>query len=183
MRDFSPLNVRASIEASTRRLGRPIDLLWLHGAAPAELTDALLATLAEVRAGGLVRAFGLAGRGPELEAALDNDLFTAVMAPAALEDGTGRRRLETLKSAGKEIAAIEIMAGVTTAGNAPSAGALWRWGRRRLGRAAPAGPAAAGVTAPERLAAVLADDLFDLALTTTTLQRRLRANLETAATA
>lgn len=59
-RDFSPAAVRASAERSLRNLGLDsLALLQLHGPAPAELSDDLLAELADLKARGLVRAIGV----------------------------------------------------------------------------------------------------------------------------
>ncbi|WP_411288373.1 aldo/keto reductase [Phenylobacterium sp.] len=59
-RDFSPAGVTASAERSLRHLGLDaLPLLQLHGPAIAELDGELLAALADLKARGLVRAFGV----------------------------------------------------------------------------------------------------------------------------
>jgi len=60
LRDFSPAAIRASAERSLGNLGLDVlPLLQLHGPSVAELTDELLAVLAELKARGLVRALGV----------------------------------------------------------------------------------------------------------------------------
>jgi aryl-alcohol dehydrogenase-like predicted oxidoreductase len=59
-RDFSPAAIVASAERSLRNLGlQTLPLLQLHGPAVGELTDDLRGALADLRARGLVRAFGV----------------------------------------------------------------------------------------------------------------------------
>lgn len=62
---FRPEQVRASLHKSLLELGTDrIDLLLLHEAAPADVTDDLLAMLERLRAEGQIGAYGLAtGRG------------------------------------------------------------------------------------------------------------------------
>lgn len=71
-RDFSPLAIRASVEASLGRLGLDrLDLLQLHGPGLEDLTPALLAELAALRQRGLIRAWGINSfDSPVLEAAI-----------------------------------------------------------------------------------------------------------------
>lgn len=59
-RDFSPVAVVASAEASLRKLGlETLPLLQLHGPSVAELTDDLRGALADLKGRGLVRAMGV----------------------------------------------------------------------------------------------------------------------------
>jgi aryl-alcohol dehydrogenase-like predicted oxidoreductase len=59
-RDFSPQAITASAERSLKNLGLDVlPLLQLHGPAIGELTDELRATLADLKAKGLVRALGV----------------------------------------------------------------------------------------------------------------------------
>jgi aryl-alcohol dehydrogenase-like predicted oxidoreductase len=59
-RDFSPAAVRASAERSLRNLGLDrLSLLQLHGPALVDLTDELLAELADLKTRGLIRALGV----------------------------------------------------------------------------------------------------------------------------
>jgi aryl-alcohol dehydrogenase-like predicted oxidoreductase len=81
-RDFSPDGVRRSIDASLKRLEiNRLDWLFLHGPAPSELTPELLKMLAEIKVSGQIGALGVAGRGPEIDAALETGLFSVFMAP------------------------------------------------------------------------------------------------------
>lgn len=58
--DFSFSHVRASVDQSLRRIGvERIDVLQLHGPKPADLTDQLLAGLADLSAAGKVGAWGV----------------------------------------------------------------------------------------------------------------------------
>jgi 1-deoxyxylulose-5-phosphate synthase len=59
-KDWSRRAVRASVERSLERLGRPqIDLLHLHGPTLGDLTPALIEALEELRRAGLVRFIGI----------------------------------------------------------------------------------------------------------------------------
>jgi aryl-alcohol dehydrogenase-like predicted oxidoreductase len=80
-RDFSPGAIRASAERSLRNLGLEVlPLLQLHGPAAAELDDELMATLAGLRAQGLVRALGVNSFDPAVvERALTRPEFDVVM--------------------------------------------------------------------------------------------------------
>jgi aryl-alcohol dehydrogenase-like predicted oxidoreductase len=69
-RDFSPAAVRASAEWSLRNLGlEALGLLQLHGPALPELTDELLAELADLKRRGLVRTVGVNSFDPAVIAA------------------------------------------------------------------------------------------------------------------
>lgn len=66
--------LRSSVEASLRRLGTDrIDLLLLHEPSAQRMStaDALLAELIDLRARGLIRSFGLAGKWAGVRSALD----------------------------------------------------------------------------------------------------------------
>lgn len=66
-RDFSAQAVRRSAEGSLRALGLDVlPLLQLHGPAISELTDELLAGLAELKAHGLVKALGVNSFDPQV---------------------------------------------------------------------------------------------------------------------
>lgn len=72
-RDFSPVAVRTSVEASLKRLGLDrLDLLQLHGPGLEDLTPGLLDELATLRRIGLIRTWGINSFDtPVLEAAID----------------------------------------------------------------------------------------------------------------
>jgi aryl-alcohol dehydrogenase-like predicted oxidoreductase len=80
-RNFSPAAIRASAERSLRNLGLEVlPLLQLHGPAAAELDDELIATLAGLRAQGLVRALGVNSFDPAvIERALARPELDVVM--------------------------------------------------------------------------------------------------------
>lgn len=116
-RDFSPAGIEASVRASLDRLGVDgIDLLFLHGPDPDELTPALFAALEDLKRAGAFAALGAAGRGAELDAALQTGRFQALMAPAhPYLDTAERDRLDAAARAGAAVFAIE------TSGDQPAA--------------------------------------------------------------
>lgn len=180
IRDFSPDRIEQSAEASLERLQRPIDLLWLHGAAPEELTPALIDRLARMQADGRVRHLGLAGRGEELESGLDKGPFCAVMHP--IHAGLGEsvvQRIAQFSAKGAVVFAIEVMAPVARQGGGLSAGALWRAGRRAL-RGGPVTPDSAGLSAADALHWARNKARADVIVTTTTRLDRLKENLHVA---
>lgn len=80
-RDFSPAAIVASVEASLRRLGLDhLDIVQLHGPAAVELTGDLFAAFADLKARGLVRAFGANSFDPAvLSAVIESPAFDLVM--------------------------------------------------------------------------------------------------------
>ncbi|MFP4520283.1 MAG: aldo/keto reductase [Oceanicaulis sp.] len=114
-RDFSPDAIEASLRASLDRLGvAGVDVLFLHGAAPDELGAALVARLEALRRAGAFVHLGAAGRGGELDAAIERVEIAAVMAPMhPFLSAEERARLDRARAAGKAVFAIE------TAGDAP----------------------------------------------------------------
>ncbi|MEQ8403889.1 MAG: aldo/keto reductase [Oceanicaulis sp.] len=115
-RDFSPDAVEASLVASLVRMGvEGVDILFLHGAAPAELTDALMERLETLQRAGAVAHLGAAGRGAELDAVIGDARFAAIMAPVHPFLGPEEEaRLLRAGAAGQAVFAIE------TAGDAPA---------------------------------------------------------------
>lgn len=180
MRDFSPDGIERSIDQSIERLGRSIDLLWLHGAAPEELTDALLTRLGRRLKDGSIRYLGLAGRGTELEEGFKRGPFNAVMLPvhAGLSEEASVR-VRAFKATGAVTFAIEVMTPSHGQRSGLSTGALWRMARRTLRSTPP--PSEHGALAPaEALQWALRDDGADVAVITTTRLDRLRSNIATA---
>jgi predicted aldo/keto reductase-like oxidoreductase len=128
-RDFSPDGIRRSVEASLKRLRVTyIDWLFLHGPDASELTDELLKTLVDLKYSGLITSLGVAGRGPELDAALATGQFSVYMAPvhAALPQAD-IERLNRIKASGSELVGIETMAPASR--RSLSIGASWRFAR------------------------------------------------------
>lgn len=177
IRDFSPDGVRKSIEASLKRLRRSrVDWLFLHGPAPGDLTDDLIRILVDLKFKGDVGALGVAGRGPELDAAAASGQFTLFMTPvhAGLKPAQIERLLR-LKSAG-ELIGIETLAPANRRFPAPvSAGATWRLARALLGRASPAPPTP--MTVEEALNWALTEGGAHRIVTTTTRLEHLENNV------
>lgn len=138
VRDFSADAIRRSLDASLARLKLSrVDWLFLHGPAPEELTDRLLAALEEERFAGRVVSIGVAGRGPEVEAAMTTGAFAGAMVPVrpgmSVEE---RRRIADLAARRVEIFGIETMAAALARFPPPvSPGAAWRLARALAGRA------------------------------------------------
>ena len=115
-RDFSPDGIEAGVRASLKRLDIDgADLVFLHGPDPRELTPQLFTVLDDLKRAGAFAALGVAGRGAELDAALETGRFEALMAPGhPFLDSTERHRLEAAAEAGVAVFAIE------TAGDQPA---------------------------------------------------------------
>lgn len=189
-RDFSADGVRRSLDASLARLGvSRVDALLLHGPAPHEINDSLIATLVDLRAAGRIGAIGVAGRGPELEVAFATNEIPLVMAPVhaglAAED---QARLGRLRNGGARILGIETLAGALPRYPAPTGvGALWRLARNLVRARAAAPEQARPATAPKvpsstaaAIAWALGAERADMVITTTTRASRLAANLKAA---
>ncbi|XBQ16842.1 MAG: aldo/keto reductase [Oceanicaulis sp.] len=185
IRDFSPGGIEASVTASLERLGvEGVDLLWLHGADGAELTGTLLDRLDALRRAGAFARLGAAGRGAELDAALDTGRFEALMAPVhPFLDEVESARLARAKALGLEVHAIE------TAGDAPSGVSAPRsaadlYKLAKVLRARLSGVSGRGrVSHADGLRAALARPEIDLALVTTTRPGHLVEAIEIAAAA
>jgi D-threo-aldose 1-dehydrogenase len=180
-RDFSVDAIRRSVDLSLQRLGlHRIDWLFLHGPAPQELTDPLLAYLAEERDEGRIQKVGIAGRGAEIDTAIATKQFQLVMAPvhARLSDDE-RARVARVRAAGLELIGIEAMRPATPRHPAPTSLSS----ARRLASAllhpapAPSGPA---MTASDALAWSLTEGGAHRVVCTTTRLSRLEANARTA---
>lgn len=175
-RDFSPDGVEASVRASLARLRvEGLDILFLHGADPGELTPALMARLDALRQAGAFHTLGAAGRGAELDAALQTGRVEALMAPAhPFLSEAERARLATARAVGVTVFGIE------TAGDAPPAR---QWPRRvsdlyGLARSLQTLDAGRGrVAVPDGLRQALAAPDIDTVMFTTTQRAHLDANL------
>lgn len=179
VRDFSPDGVRRSIDASLKRLRvQRLDWLFLHGPAAGELTDALLKAIADEQFAGRIGMLGVAGRGPELDAALSTGQFKVFMAPVhAGLAGYQIDRLQRLKADGGELVAFETLAASLPRLPAPtSAGALWRLARTLAGRSSPA-TARGRAPAGDSLRWALSDGGAHRVLTTTSRIDHLEANI------
>ena len=174
-RNFSPTAIGDSVCASVDRLGRPIDLLWLHGPSAGEVTPQLLETLEGLRAERLLGHVGLAMRVRDdalIEAAAGH--VAAVMTPA--NAATDREWIAGLRARGLKVFGIEVMAGARVSyGLLGGAGARWRWMKRMAGRGDKG--AAAGAPSPaEALAAAWESGGADVVVTSTTHGDRIAAN-------
>jgi aryl-alcohol dehydrogenase-like predicted oxidoreductase len=176
-RDFTPDGIRKSVEGSLRRLRRSrVDWLFLHGPAPADLTDELVKTLVDLKFKGDIGGLGVAGRGAELDAAVATGQFTVFMTPvhAGLKQPQ-IDRLARLKAAG-ELIGIETLAPANRRFPAPvSAGATWRLARALLGRGGPALPTPMSVE--EALNWALTEGGAHRIITTTTRLDHLESNV------
>lgn len=178
VRDFSPDGVRRSIDASLKRLNiQRLDWLFLHGPAPQELSDSLLKVLADAHTEGRVGVLGVAGRGPEIDAALATGQFGVFMAPVHAGLAPYQiDRLMRLKATGAELIAFETLTPTLPRLPAPtSAGALWRLGRSLLGRSKET--SRVRKSAAESLLWALTDGGAHRVLTTTTRLDHLEANV------
>ena len=165
--------VRRSLDASLTRLGLDrVDALFLHGPRCEDFAPPLMATLAALKAEGLIGAIGVCGRGPELDAALDAEGIDFLMMP--LEGQAAR--LGRAASRGVAVLAIETMRSARTGLRAP-ASAADLWYLARAGRDALAGaPPASG----PGIAAALQQPAVCSVIVQTTRLEHLRANAATA---
>jgi aryl-alcohol dehydrogenase-like predicted oxidoreductase len=177
--DFSPDGVRRSIDASLKRLHiHRLDWLFLHGPAPHELTDGLLKVLAEARSIGQVGMLGVAGRGPEIDAALATGLFGVFMAPVHAGLAPYQiDRLKRLKATGAELIGFETLTPSLPALPAPtSPGATWRMLKWMTGRTMQT--SRVRKSAAECLFWALTEGGAHRVLTTTSQIEHLEANVE-----
>lgn len=180
-RDFSPEGIERGLTASLDRLQvSGVDALFLHGPAPEELTDALLDRLDRLKAAGAFAALGVAGRGTELDAALETGRFEIAMLPVhPFLGAAAEARLNRLKASGLSVIAIE-----TSGDGAPR----FRWPRRpadlhaaaKTLRARSSGAHARRLPVPQGLRAALARREVDAALFTTTRAAHLVENIAAA---
>lgn len=178
-RDFSPDGIEQSLHDSLSRLTLDyVDVLFLHGPAPEELTDELFKTLDRLKSAGLYKALGMAGRGPELDVGIAAEQIDHIMIPVhpfmTTEDAT---RLEQARTRSLPIWAIET--------SGPGKPAL-RWPTRsqdlfNLARSlksrASAPDASHRVPVRDGLSAALQRDGLHRVLMTTSRPAHLRENL------
>lgn len=176
MRDFSPGGVETSVRASLNRLGlEGVDALILHGPDPSELTASLFSCLDRLKEAGAFRLLGVAGRGVELDAALETGRFALLMAPVHAQIGDeARERL--LAARAKGVAVI----GIEAAGAGPAPLRLPRkpadlYTLARTLRTPASGPPRTPM--PDALLAPLRTGLADCVLMSTTRPEHLDANL------
>ena len=176
-RDFSSDAVEASVRKSLTRLGvEGVDLLFLHGPDPSELSAELFARLDGLRNAGAFAGLGVAGRGGELDAALKTGRFDAMMAPVhPFLDAGEEARLEAAARSGLCVFAIE------TAGDAPAPLRLPRRAGdvyKALRSLRASGPGRGRVDLAAGLKAALGRGTVHCALTSTTQRGHLHANIE-----
>jgi aryl-alcohol dehydrogenase-like predicted oxidoreductase len=127
-RDFSPSSITASLDRSLARLGCDyVDVLFMHGPGRRELNDDLAAVLQQEKQRGRIGLIGMAGRGPEIEAAIDQGIFDLLMVPChGSLSVVERQRLEHAKSMGIGIVGIEVLKGASAGLRLPrSAADIW----------------------------------------------------------
>jgi D-threo-aldose 1-dehydrogenase len=196
-RDFSPDGLRRSLEASLKRLRiDKLDWFFLHGPSTDELVDdKILAGLSDIKASGLVREVGVAGRGLELDFAMNTGIFTVYMAPVhASLAPEERERLARIRATGAELIGFEALAPSQPRYPAPTSfGAAWRLARNlatTLGRAPtgageaqPVTPVTTRLSAEASLRWTLTEGGADRVVISTTRLAHLQANVATAESA
>lgn len=176
-RDFRPDAVEASLRASLRRLGVDgVDTFFLHGPDPSELTAVLFERLESLRRSGAFAALGVAGRGAELDQALQCGRFAALMAPVhPFLNEEEEARLRRAGEGGLTVFAIEAGGDGPAPVAAPRSPAdLYKLARAL--RAAFSGPRSGRgrVGAEEGVERALARAGVDCVLSTTTRSEHLR---------
>lgn len=183
-RDFSPGAVEMSFRDSLARLKLDrIDLLLLHGPAPAEMDDRLVRRLLAFKEHGVLRHIGVCGRGAELDHAISLGVFDAIMAPVNPGlDEAALARLARARETGHAVIGIEAMSGARRPMRLPrSRSELWYWARSAKQRLAGTGPAASDVSAQTGLKWALEKGLADALVCLTTQPAHLAANARLAA--
>lgn len=136
MRDFSPDGVERSLDASLGRLDRSaVDLLWLHGPSPLELTEELLMRLDRIMADGRIHALGAATRSEGLAGLLERFGFDAIMLPChAGLDAEGKAAIAQAQAVGAVMFGIEALTPARLSTSPLSGrGGLWRSLKRLRG--------------------------------------------------
>jgi len=180
VKDFTPAGIRSQVEQSLADLRRDrIDLLLLHGPPEEPLAPAARDALLSLQAENKIGAFGVAGRGSELERYLADPLFVAVQAPV------WSHWPARCQAAGKRFIGIEALASMEARRSwlPRDVAQAWLVARRlaRLrvwGAAGPFSQAAGGrADAVALLREALARRGVDAVLTTTSRIAHLRSNL------
>ena len=181
-RDFSPAGIRRSVEGSLKRLRRSrIDWLFLHGPAPAEMTDDVLKVLTDMRRRGDVVSIGVCGRGAELDKALQMGEFTHFMTPVHPGLTTEQmQRLYRLRAVGELIGIETLSAAMPRLSFPLSAGATWRMARSLVNGSGPR-PGATPMTIDEALVWALTDGGAHRLITTTSRLEHLEFNINAVA--
>lgn len=151
-RDFSPDAVERSLDSSLARLDRgAVELLWLHGPAPHELSDDLLMRLDRMCSDGRFRALGLATRPVALAGSLERTGFDAIMLPC--HAGLNEEGLQALAQAREQSAVlfgIEALAPARLS-HSPLAGTGGLWRTLKALRHRPQPPAHNPLSVPDCL--------------------------------
>lgn len=180
-RDFSIKALRASFEASLRRVETDyFDCVFLHGPHPGELDCDMLKFLEALLSSGRVRYIGIAGRGGELEAACTHDIITHVMLPIYHGMNAAQlERFEMLRKAGKTLFGIETLKGVSSqSDNIKTAGQRYRR-LKRLPSREPSKPAGDDTLSPrDAIKWSLKTAKADVIISTTTKASRLNENCD-----
>jgi aryl-alcohol dehydrogenase-like predicted oxidoreductase len=180
-RDFSADNVHRSIDASLERLKlQKLDWLFLHGPATHELSDELFKAVEAEQYAGRVGLLGVAGRGAEIDAALETGLFKVFMAPVHAGLDTDQMiRHSKIRNSGAELIGIETIAPSLPRYSLPtSAGDIWRIARHAAGRDSVSSQLS---QTPERaIEWALTEGRAHRVVTTTTRASHLEENIRTA---
>jgi 1-deoxyxylulose-5-phosphate synthase len=112
IRDFTPDGILRSLDESLTRLRRSqVDLLQLHGPPPEVLADeAVLRTLDDLRAEGVVRRLGVSGDGAIVHQVAESPVFDCVMTTLNLLERGNLEGIERASSAGKGVLVKSPMA-------------------------------------------------------------------------
>ena len=180
-KDFSQEGMARSLRGSLSRLRMAqIDLLLAHGPSVKDLPG-FVDFAQEARGAGLIGAFGVCGRGPEVEAALTLPGIEAILAPIHAGDAT---RAEHLYAATRGTPVVLLGFEALRAGPRPPRSILrpadWfylaRAAHRRMNHAAsPELSVPPALTSAEALRFAAARS--DCVIMTTTSAHRLRANI------
>lgn len=180
-KDFTPEGVRASLEASLKRLNiSKVDAFFLHGPGPDQLSEPLMSALADLKAEGKYAFMGMCGRGDEIYDALETGAFDLLMAPVHVRlNPDETKRISAAREAGLGVLGIEVFSHAAGGPRFPTRPAdlrvlaKWARGAKRL----------RGFLKPEKcLKYAAASGVCDCALFSTTRMAHLEANAAVATT-
>lgn len=174
-KDFSIDGLRKQLIDSHTRLPH-IDAFFLHGPAQEDLTPELFKGLSELKAEGLFKFAGVAGRGNELDTAISSNAFDLIMAPLHKQlPPNDLERIETARMKNIGIIGIEALAPAARGirlSLKPSD--LWYSARAIKQNKSFSIPK---YTADDCLKWIVQSGLADIVLSTTTKQENLAANV------
>ncbi len=179
IKDFSENGLRAQLSETLSCLPK-IDVFFLHGPSKEALSPALMTMLETLRSEGLFHHLGIAGRGPEIDRAIEIGGFDVLMAPVHFDLSIPEiDRLERARKAGLGVVGIESLLPATGKPRL-SLRPLDLWYSARALKRRVFNPFALRADPVDCLNWALTSGLADTVLVGTTRPENLRQNIEIA---